>query len=468
MLRARLRFLLACAALVAPSVTPSRAAETKAFVACSDFSTGSLDVVNLGTRAVSRDVEPIHSDARLRFFGGELYVINRFGQDNVQVVNPATNQTVRQFSTGNGSNPYDLAFVSATRAYVTRYDRASILIVNPQTGAELGTIDLAAFADADGLPEMDHAVRVDDRVFVSLQRLNRSAGYAPTDSSLVVVIDADADTVLDADPAHAGKQAIRLAAKNPVTAFAFDAASARLLVGCAGVYGATDGAVVALDPVHLTSLGTVATEANLGGDLGDLAWWSATRSYAIVSDAAFNTKLVAWNPTTGLSLGAIASPSGFVLADVELNDRGELYLCNDDFVLGGVSVYAAATGALLAGPLPMSLPPQAVTFDAPSGIVVGAEERFPSFAFAPPSPNPARSSIAFALTLPEAGDLALEIADVAGRRVATLARGTATAGTHHFEWNLKCEGGGSAPSGVYFACAAIGRERVTRRLVVVR
>jgi len=241
------------------------------------------------------------------------------------VLDPAQNYaTVRQFSTGNGSNPQDICFVSPGKAYVTRYELGDLLIVNPSTGASLGVIPLGAFADADGIPEMARMMRVENRVFVAIQRLDRNAGYQPTDRSLVAVIDADADTVMDADPLAAGTQAILLAGKDPVTTFAFDRGTSRLLIGCVGAFGALDGGIEYVDPVHLTSLGYAITEAALGGDVGDLAWSGASHSYAIVSDAGFNTLLVSWSAITGQKLATVYAPGGFSLNDCELNDRGEL------------------------------------------------------------------------------------------------------------------------------------------------
>src|SRR5262245_28281675 len=135
------------------AAAPARAAETRAFVLTTDFQTGSLSVNALGTTTVTKDVAAVYSDAVERWYGGLLYVVNRFGQDNVQVIDPAQGYaTVRQFSTGNGTNPQDICFVSPTKAYVTRYEVSDLLIVNPSTGASLGVIPLGAFADADGVP----------------------------------------------------------------------------------------------------------------------------------------------------------------------------------------------------------------------------------------------------------------------------------------------------------------------------
>jgi len=148
----RLPFVLLVLALLA---SPAGGAQTRAFVFQTDYSTGSLSVDDLAPRTAHCDVAPVNSDATLRWYGGLLYVVNRYGADNIQVIDPATHATLRQFSVGNGSNPHDIAFASPTRAYVTRFESTDLWIVNPVTGAHTGTVSLAAFADADGIPEMD-------------------------------------------------------------------------------------------------------------------------------------------------------------------------------------------------------------------------------------------------------------------------------------------------------------------------
>jgi hypothetical protein len=447
---------------------PAHAAQTRAFILTTDFSTGSLSVNTLGTTTIAKDVEPVHSDAVERWYGGFLYVVNRFGQDNIQVIDPATNNTVRQFTTGNGSNPQDICFVSPTKAYVTRYDVSDVLIVNPMTGASLGVIPLGGFADADGIPEMAHMVRVDNRVFVAIQRLDRNAGYEPTDKSLVAVIDANADSVLDADPLAAGTQAILLTGKNPYTVFAFDRATSRLLIGCAGSYSALDGGIEYVDPVGMKSLGYAITEATLGGNIGDIAWNVAAHSYAIVSDSGFNTLLVSWNAITGQKIATVYAPGGFVLNDCELNDRGELYVCNSDFLSPGLFIFQVPGDNMIAGPLDCGLPPYQVTFDATSEQVLEVEEVPAVASLSTPWPNPAREAIRMTLALPSGGAIMVEALDLAGRRVREIAAGVLPAGRTTCWWDLRDARGHDVPAGIYLVRARTPQGVLTRRAAVVR
>jgi len=331
-----------------------------AMVITTDFSTGALSVIDLATRAVSPNVAAVHSDATLRVYNGLVYVINRFGQDNIQVIDPARNYaTVRQFSTGNGTNPQDIAFASPIKAYISRYGSADLLVVDPTTGTTRKTISLAGFADSDGLPEMAHLALVGPWLFVACQRLTN---FAASNPSVVVVIDTRTDEISDREPLNPGIQGITLAGRNPFTDFVYDPASRALLIGCVGDFGVADGGIERISTVTLQSLGFAITESQIGGEVLDIAWNGPLHSYAIVSDASFNTRLVGFNPTAGAVIDTLYAPGGPNLPDCEINTLGELYLCDNQVTTPGVRVYRVGADTLIAGPLNTGLPPNQVAF----------------------------------------------------------------------------------------------------------
>ncbi len=455
--------LLALLALAA--FRPAAAAETRAFVTTTDYSSGGLRRIDLNTRAVLPGQSAVFTDTRLRWYDGRLYVVNRFGQDNIQVVDPATLATVFQFSTGNGSNPADIAFASPNKAYVTLYEKANLLIVNPQTGASLGSVALGGLADADGIPEMDRMERIGPWLFVALQRLDRNNGFAPTDSSVVAVVDTRADTLFDLNPSLPGKQGFRLTGKNPVTPFAFDPASGHLLIGCAGSYGALDGGIVWIDPIGFRSLGYAVTEAALGGNISGFAWYSAAHSYAVVYDASFNGLLVSWSALSGTRLATLYSASG--LGDLGLDDRDELYLCDGTFLTPGVRVWRAGTDVPLAGPLNTGLPPSQITFDQVSADITGVGPTGATLSFAAPRPNPARESVRFEIGLPGAGEVTLEVFDLVGRRVRVIASGPHPAGPATVAWDLCDHAGVRVAPGLYVVRARAAGDVAVRRVVVL-
>ncbi len=339
---------------------PVLTGDATAFIVTTDFATGGLSVIDLATRQVSANVAAVHSDATLRVYGGLIYVVNRFGQDNIQVIDPARGYlTVRQFSTGNGSNPQDIAFASPAKAYVSRYGSPDLLIVDPRSGATRGTISLAMFADGDGLPEMSRMAVVGPWLFVACQRLTN---FAPSNPSVIAVIDIRTDEVVDREPITPGIQGIALAGRNPFTDFVYDPVAQELLIGCVGAYGASDGGIERIDAVTPRSLGFAITEAALGGDVLDVAWSSGTHAYAIVSDASFANFLLSWDPSGAAPVDTVHAAGGPYLADCAVNGLGELYLCDNRFTAPGVRVYRTGADTLLAGPLPTGLPPSQVAF----------------------------------------------------------------------------------------------------------
>lgn len=85
-----------------------------------------------------------------------------------------------------------------------------------------------------------------------------------------------------------------------------------------------------------------------------------------------------------------------------------------------------------------------------------------------PAPNPARSQARLAFSLPRAGAVRLEVFDLAGRRVRTLAQGHYAAGRYALAWDLRDDAGRAVAPGVYLARLQGGSGERTRRLVVLR
>ena len=89
-------------------------------------------------------------------------------------------------------------------------------------------------------------------------------------------------------------------------------------------------------------------------------------------------------------------------------------------------------------------------------------------AFRAPAPNPAAGPVRLVLDVATAGEVAVELLDLAGRRVRTLHRGAAAAGPLTLAWDGRDASGREAPAGLYFARATAGAEQALARLVRVR
>jgi hypothetical protein len=88
------------------------------------------------------------------------------------------------------------------------------------------------------------------------------------------------------------------------------------------------------------------------------------------------------------------------------------------------------------------------------------------WSFSEPRPNPARRSATWEYSLPEPGRVELEVFEVTGRRVRTIAQRAATTGA--VVWNLEDDRHRQVPPGVYLVRAQIGGETRVQRIVVAR
>jgi hypothetical protein len=89
----------------------------------------------------------------------------------------------------------------------------------------------------------------------------------------------------------------------------------------------------------------------------------------------------------------------------------------------------------------------------------------------PANPNPMTRSTRIAFELPVAAHARLDIYDVSGRRVRTLANGQQAAGRHEQEWDGADEAGSPVAGGIYFHVLTIAGEvpsRLTGKVLVVR
>jgi DNA-binding beta-propeller fold protein YncE len=446
----------------------SIAATEYAFVTTSDYSTGSSSVIYLdGSYTTLVDVEELHSDAVSRYYEGLIYVVNRMGGDNIQVLDPGDGfSTIRQFSVGSGSNPQDIAFVSGTKAYVSLGNETEMLIVNPVSGAHTGSIDLSIFADGDGIPEMDCMILVGDRLFVSIQRLDRNMYWLPVAPSYIAVIDTNADTLLDCDPGTPGIQAIELVGTDPYKDIHFDPYTGLLYVTCVGWWGIIDCGVETIDPVTLNPTGYMLSESNASGDINDVAVFSATTGYAVVTNASFDNILVRFDPSTGELTDTLYTPGGYWLSDIEISPGGELFLCDRTPTNPGVRIYGAVTGLEIPeSPIDVGLPPFDITFSVPiqTGCIVPA-----AASLGQNYPNPFNPTTTIPFYITEPGFVDLAIYDCMGRLVRRLEQRVFEAGRRETVWDGACDSGRETASGVYFVRLRAGRYVSTRKLILLR
>jgi hypothetical protein len=83
------------------------------------------------------------------------------------------------------------------------------------------------------------------------------------------------------------------------------------------------------------------------------------------------------------------------------------------------------------------------------------------------SPNPCRGVTAVSFEMPAAGQVTLDVLDIAGRRVASLAQTSMPAGAHTVRWDGRDERGARLTAGCYFVRLSAGGTSTTRKVIVV-
>jgi hypothetical protein len=320
--------------------------------AAPDFSSGATSMINTDPPRLARnELRPTGSDLAVACHGSAFYRIERFNADNVtrfQVDTP--DQVVYQYSTQDpgdtaSSNPVTLVFVDEHKAYLLRYGSSRAWIVDPSATTadrfKLGELDLGAYADGDGAPEMQAGVVVDGRLYMVMQRFE---SFTTLHTAYVVVFDVATDQEIDTGKGEAGLKGIPLAVRNPLSIH-YLADSGLLYVQAVGrfAFGAGpagySGGVESLDPTSFeTRLVLDDEDANDHpfGQVLALALVSATQGYFIGTAGFEDNTLYRFDPSTGAVSSdvngplAIAGLFGQNLTHLALDRNARLWVGNGD------------------------------------------------------------------------------------------------------------------------------------------
>lgn len=460
------------AALFLAAALGTAQAQSDIFVLTSDFSTGSTAFLPAGGSEAQINILGVHSDAVGHYDNGRIYIINRFGQDNILVLDAADLSTpLTQFSVGNGSNPHDIEIVAPDKAYVTRYGTSELLVVDPRDGTELARIDLSAFADADGLPEVSQIVRVGGRVYLSCQRLDRNGAWGPVDDSFLIVVDIASDSLVDVDPDVEGVQGIVLSAPNPNSLAVI---GDHIVVGVISSFGDREGGVDVIDTKSNRSLGLAVSESELGGDINSLVMINGEVGYAVISDENFVNSVRSFNLRT-VEVGApLQGISGGFVANLAV-DGSRLIVADQgsfsDPNSAGIKIYDAVEGTLLAGPIVTGLPPVSIVVlsDMAVPTAVATEAARPQQAgLGRAYPNPFNATVLIPFAVQGDATAELVVYDALGRKVRTLHSGAVPAGARALSWDGRDSAGQTVGNGAYFVRLQVGQRRETAKIMLLK
>lgn len=335
-----------------------------------DYSTGSVAHFNLDDReTVEGDLLTTTGDAVVRDVNG-LPVILQRGPTSSLIKLDNDLDIVEQVDLG-ACNAYDVELLDDCRALVSCYDQSRAKLVNWQTHAVSDGPDFSAFADGDGIPEMDQILRMGEVLVVSLQRLDRDAMYAPDNPSLLALLNAQSLELVDTEPATAELDGIQLPCRNPFTEMHVGPAG-RAVVGCAGGPAADSGPesmVVAVD-IDTSTTEVLANETELGGKLSELVYGHDGASYALVaSPDLLNTTSMNVLRVDASDVTTVHTQSGYNLSGLAADTDGRILIGDRSTNDAGIWI-RAPNGTVFEGPVaPEPANPEETPLP-PSDIVV--------------------------------------------------------------------------------------------------
>lgn len=468
--------LVAIALVAGMAAAPSAAFDDHVFVVTGIADPGACAALGIYPPwNATLDLERVGRNPIVRHFGGLHYVVNGSPDDNIQVIQPETFETVLQFSVGAGSNPHDILVVDEGAAYVSRHDSRWLYRVHPGTGAVLDSLDLGGFADSDGLPEMSMMARDGDHLFVQIQRLDREASFTPIPPSYLAVIDVTSNQLVDVDPAQPGIQGIELTGLFPRFKMCVEAGARRLYVSTPGEYmGVEIGGIDEINLDTLQAMGYVTSELLIGSaDMGAFVMVSEDKGYVLChTDFTLSSHLTAFSRIDGYSLGEIYVTFAPVQSLAYDPESHQLFFPDSDGMDPGIHVFDTLSDTKLTDSVihTGSLPVDLVIARDPSTGVDETNATSPAHVarFHPVRPNPFHPLAEVSFTLAHEEHVQLGVYDVRGRLLRLLIDGVLPIGEHAASWDGRDARGNEQPSGLYFFRLNGAHLSLTRKAVLVR
>jgi len=315
-----------------------------------DYSSGSHAVVDEenGVFYSSNNLLPTASDITLVSHGSFFYRIERaFAGNNITKFSFAEPQTVIwQYSVKDDpqeavlSNPTDMVFVNDQKAYVIRYGKDKVWIVNPSATSEaefkIGELDVSSYGGADEVPDMKAAIIVNGKLFIIMQRL---VNYTATEIAYVAVFDVVTDTEIETNYPGDDVKGIPLEIRNPDNDIVYAEGDNSVYIQAVGAYSPTDY-IGGIEKINVDDYETIlvlddGTENDHpNGKIISIAVVSATEAYFIgcadCDDFVFgfnDYSLYKLNPATGITQPVqIAALQHTELSDLSLSPAGNLWI----------------------------------------------------------------------------------------------------------------------------------------------
>ncbi|MFT5592280.1 MAG: hypothetical protein ACI8SR_000639 [Oceanicoccus sp.] len=245
-----------------------------------------------------------------------------------------------EFSSNNAneagsSNPHKVVEVSSTKAYIIRYGKSDIWIIDPsatdESSFKIGTIDLSHYlGDGETTVNMTDAIISNGHLFVAMQRIG--ANYIFSNDSKIAVFNTETDIEVDSTPNNANdEKAITLLGKNVQSITSKDNS---VFIASRGNYGDDYGLLEVINTSNY-ALTTVIAGSSEVGHITDVAAISSSRIYVLgdfsgYADGAYTYKqnVMDINVDTKTVTTEITKLKGTHISDIELGPEGNLWIAS--------------------------------------------------------------------------------------------------------------------------------------------
>lgn len=324
--------------------------------AASDYSSGEVELAELDKEDItaSGGYFSTISDITVNAYGENYYLIEKFNGDSIKKVNvsePAiATWEYSTLSAGDegSSNPYKLVFVNEEKAYLLRYGASKAWIVNPSAATEsefrIGELDLSAYLPEDtiGAPNMSSGVIANDKLFITLERLD--SNYQPTNTAYVAVFDTTTDTEIDTNSGNSESlKGIPLQGLNPARIEHVEGLG--LTVVNRGAFSSpfTGTGLDIVNPETYAVSSLIADE-DITTQINSAVFVSPTQAYILNYSGWQNIALQRFNPSEGVSsLEDVTDLTGGDFRTLNLSPEGTLWLGDANTNAQGIRILDTAT-----------------------------------------------------------------------------------------------------------------------------
>ena len=303
------------------------------------------------------DLLSIGADSRIFTYDNSVYIIDGSSGSIICFNSPViTNQPSYNTYIDSSGGLHDISFAGNSKAYLTRYNRNEILVIDPANGGAIKPIDLASHTGIDTaeVPYMQCSKVYGNKLYVLCQRLEMGEGGVPVIgdlTGLVVVVSTVTDSVLDT---------ISLARKKPVS---MDICGDSLYVISVGSPSDTiNGGIERINLNSYVNEGVIVERTDFFDNMYSIVIVNNSKGYVLIQTKSGEVvKPFEFNPSVPgdwIEVTDITDASGGMDYD-----GSYLYLGDRSAINTGVVVINPADNRKVAGPIKMGL-------NAPNSVTV--------------------------------------------------------------------------------------------------